>query len=107
MGMFDYVRCELPLPLEASVDQSRMVEFQTKDTPCNLDTYIIGADRQLMVAKWLGDQASNDTPVKCDYTGWIYFYTSVRDDPKNRGWVEFKAKFFDGIVQTIELVEFR
>ncbi len=45
MGMFDYLRCEYPLPDEAPVDG-----WQTKDTPNQvLEKYVITRD---VAAAW-------------------------------------------------------
>ena len=34
MGMYDYIKCELPLPItELMPDREGIVYFQTKDTP--------------------------------------------------------------------------
>lgn len=43
MGMFDYVRCEVPLP------DGCTGEFQTKDFDCFLSTILIRADGRLMI----------------------------------------------------------
>lgn len=43
MGMYDYIRCDYPLPGNPKVD-----EWQTKYTPAQaLETYIINADGRL------------------------------------------------------------
>jgi hypothetical protein len=53
MGMFDNIKCELPLPLNkkeqktfSNVDWNDRV-FQTKDTDCTLSTYIIRKNGKL------------------------------------------------------------
>lgn len=42
MGMFDYIRCEQPMP-EGAPDV-----FQTKDLDCMMDSYTITADGRLI-----------------------------------------------------------
>lgn len=44
MGMFDYIRCEKPLPDGWTPD-----ELQTKDFDCEMVTHIISADGRLML----------------------------------------------------------
>jgi len=50
MGMFDYIRCEKPLPdgwgLEGDV-----VGLQTKDFDCEMVTHVITADGRLMLER--------------------------------------------------------
>ena len=44
MGMFDYIRCELPLP-----DGWESDELQTKDFDCQMVTHVITKDGRLML----------------------------------------------------------
>ena len=61
MGMFDYLRCEYPLPDEAPVDG-----WQTKDTPNQvLEKYVITRDGRLV-------DSSGET--LSDFHGDVEFY---------------------------------
>jgi hypothetical protein len=44
MGMFDYIRCELPLP-----DGWQTDELQSKDFDCEMVTHVISKDGRLML----------------------------------------------------------
>lgn len=46
MGMFDYIRCEAPLPDGWTPD-----ELQTKDFACDLVTHVITKDGRLMLER--------------------------------------------------------
>lgn len=46
MGMFDYIRCEAPLP-----DGWEPGELQTKDFDCDLVTHVITKDGRLMLER--------------------------------------------------------
>jgi hypothetical protein len=46
MGMFDYVRCEVPLPDGWAAD-----ELQTKDFDCELVTHVITKEGRLMLER--------------------------------------------------------
>ncbi len=52
MGMFDYVRCEYPLPERPEWAQ----EFQTKSLGCRLDRYRIAANGQVFWSEMEEDQ---------------------------------------------------
>jgi hypothetical protein len=63
MGVFDYIRCDFPLPDGFAGG----VKFQTKDTPAQyLETYIITSDGRLL------DEHGRDT----QFHGDIAFYWS-------------------------------
>lgn len=82
MGMFDDVKCEVPLP-----DGYNGEWFQTKDFECSmLDKYVIRADGRLL-------RYDEDT----NFHGILNFY-----DLKNGVWHEYNAKFTDG--KLIEIV---
>lgn len=51
MGMFDYIRCEVPLP-----DGWQAPELQTKDFDCEMVWHIISKDGRLML-----DRGHNET----------------------------------------------
>lgn len=46
MGMFDYIRCERPLP-----DGWKADELQTKDFNCEMCTHVITSDGRLMLER--------------------------------------------------------
>jgi hypothetical protein len=54
MGMFDYLDCNLPIP------KGQSMEFQTKDTDCEMKHYFIRADGRLIKHEY----EFEDTPVK-------------------------------------------
>lgn len=111
MGMFDDVRCEIPLP-----DSFAGVNFQTKDFACEMDKYTITKGGRLvrrytdplhqiwhMHSKRKAIYAERDT----DFHGWLKFYTSEgggnTDLPYK--WYEYRAKFTDGNLVEIQRVE--
>ena len=99
MGMFDYIRCDAELP-ETPLPPPRGAMFQTKDTPDQgLDKYVITKDGTL-VRTAIGSEG--DVTFK-DYNGNIAFYTS---GPDHVGWWEYEARFVDGWLQEITLVQF-
>jgi len=128
MGMFDYVKCEYPLPDSRLQDQV----FQTKDFESALDTFRITAGGRLICEKvhyelvpeaerpyygtpewdeqkWvrligflkavpMGDE---DT---C-YHGDVVFYTFLGErGQENYEWVEFRARFTHGQLEWIRRV---
>lgn len=128
MGMFDYVRCEYPLP----DGHGALDGWQTKDTPAqHLDTYVITPDGRLLHAEYdIEDRsrcalAGHDTTTctACDtlerfigcmartnerlvevgppFDGDICFHASASDfrNPDDPGdWVEYRATFRNGRV---------
>lgn len=91
--MFDHVRCEMALPIPGFEG----VEFQTKDTPCNLDHITIRADGSLWVVPFQ-DPDDTDPPEPArpmaDYLGRIFFY-ELGD---NGRWTEFSVDVVYGRV---------
>jgi hypothetical protein len=71
MGMFDYIKCEYPLPGKAPYK-----EFQTKCLDCAMDSYLITSDGQLARRKYDHDKEVLETSEFSDYTGTINFYIS-------------------------------
>jgi hypothetical protein len=104
MGMFDEVICELPLP-----DGWKHPVFQTKDfEDPYLDKYVIRADGRLIRKKpWYECEIKADTDM--NYHGLLRFYSyegDPNDDtPIEYRWHEYEAKFTDGALQEILLVE--
>jgi hypothetical protein len=123
MGMFDYVRCELPLPDGWGADGS-YVELQTKDFEFPyLETYTITKGGRLtrrFVSDWepvpeseweyVGDdnplhklwhERSKRKPIHSErdvnFHGMLNFYGS-----EGTRWHEYNAKFTDGQLVSIE-----
>ncbi len=84
MSMFDYVRCEVPLP-----DDWNARNLQTKDFDCDMVTYTITKDGRLML----------DNQHDANFHGVVNFYGS-----EGLIWHEYNAKFTDGQLVGIDLV---
>jgi hypothetical protein len=115
MGMFDYVICEVPLP-DGYVPPDG--GFQSKDLDCDLDTYVIRADGRLTKALDFddGDRRKPSEFRDSDFHGWFNFYdfgkvgvgasTAIYPNGEPiREWHEYRAKFTDGRLVKIEIVE--
>jgi hypothetical protein len=107
MGMFDYVRCAYPLPVEGAND----LEYQTKDTDAQwMDYYEIREDGTLWHQEYDTEDHSdpnaegferfcgcmtrvNERWVRESYTGPLTFYTGTPN-----GWLEFSALFASGLL---------
>ena len=126
MGMFDYIKCEMPLP-ETDV-APRAVLFQTKDTPDQYMTiYTITADGRLSWRPYVMESVPKSErpypneldgsllglsgcmrrvesePVFLeDYHGDLFFYSYDQGD-----WWEYRARFTEGTCAAITLEEFR
>ncbi len=97
MGVFDYVRCKYPLPLDDPGINDKV--YQTKDTPEQyLALYEIREDGTLWVAKKKGDEPER---LK-KFTGEIRFYDFHSGTD---GWIEFSAYFVYGEVLSMNLIE--
>lgn len=107
MGMFDYIRCSYPLPIEIPAWMGR---FQTKDLTCYLQEYEITTDGLLVC---LSDPAENWS----DYHGDLEFYESNWSISTAEGVmyttegtgpdyisIEFVARFTNGKVDRIAVV---
>lgn len=105
MGMFDNVRCEMPLPGVGVTEEW----FQTKDTPAQfLNAYVILADGRLVVddpdIEMVEDYPDETRPLggpmfrrvggRCEtgWTGIMRFYRLTEDNE----WIEYRAAFNDG-----------
>jgi hypothetical protein len=83
MGMFDDIRCEMPLP---EWPEGEVPYFQTKDMDCALDHYTITKEGRLIL-----DGKDRQ------HHGFLNFYTST----KGGDWYEYNAKFTDGTIVEI------
>ena len=129
MGMYDYVKCEYPLPVAGANE----FQYQTKDTPCQwLDLYVIKADGTLWheeydiedhskLSQWAKDHPGEIPPEKLksilsmagcmtrvnkrlvseELTGGIRFY----DWNKDRGMIEWCTFFIKGQLQDYKLTK--
>jgi hypothetical protein len=113
VGMFDYLKCHYPLPVEGA----NALEFQTKDTDAQfIDQYEIRADGTLWHQTYDTEDRSdpnaegleafigcmtrvNERWERDQHTGALEFYTS-----HNGGWLEFSALFKDGSIQALVVV---
>ena len=103
MGMFDYIRCEMPLERDHN---SRT--FQSKDFDCQLALIVIQADGTLFPPN--GGEHS-------DYTGKFNFYDlrwlkDGKELPYVSGgmeyeseWIEYEATAINGTVNQITLIK--
>lgn len=95
MGMFDELRCEVPIP----VGQSRV--FQTKDIQewCQLEEYVLSQDGRLLK---VGDGCGNkiEPPEDLGFDGDVCFY-DFEEPQKAEGWLEYRATFRGG--QCVEI----
>lgn len=97
MGMFDYLRCEMPLPQRDGVPDRGWSTFQTKDTPDQLlNLFTIRADGSLSVKR------DEQTMLLTDFSGEICFY-----DLEGGAWWEYVARFTDGKCAEIKFIEYR
>ena len=124
MGMFDYVKCEAPLPDGWQPNGL----LQTKDFDCEMVTHVITAEGRLMLEQidetQLVPKAERPYPNEPDdsllgmcgmmrtirsvhdsnFHGVMRFYGS--EGPGFDGaWHEYQAKFTDGRLVNIEAVE--
>lgn len=119
MGMFDYLRCKMPLPLPEFQD----AEFQTKCTPAQyMDLYVIDETGKLWVEEYDTEDQSdpnaegfmkfagcaarvNKRMAPVAFTGSINFYECL--GRYSSGWVEFCAFIDEGQVIKLKLIEHR
>ena len=122
MGLFDYLRCKLPLPVAGAND----LEFQTKDTDAQyMDHYEIREDGTLWHQEYDTEDRSdpnaeglaalfgcmtrvNERWVQDDMTGEVRFYTYFGDandkQPISERWIEFSAYFASGQLKQLETI---
>ena len=122
MGMFDYIRCDMPLPSEPAPPPED-THFQTKDTPAQwMELYVIRLDGRLYkpgvkyedhsdptlegLARLRGmctpiSDPASDT-VLGDYHSDLEFYHYADDGE----WWMYVARFTDGICVRITCKEY-
>jgi len=98
MGMFDDVRCEVPLPdgWEAGV-------MQTKDLDCELAKYVIRSDGRLVKRHPGAYEEAREyaEDIDLNFHGILNFYGYDAE----KEWHEYNAKFTDGTLVKIDAVE--
>ncbi len=110
MGLFDYVNCKYPLPIEGA----NALDFQTKDTDAQfMDSYEIREDGTIWHEVYDTEDRSDPKATGLSalmgmatrvnkrweqdiFTGEIVFYGSIGNDYKTGTRVEFSAYFADG-----------
>lgn len=101
MGMFDYVRCQYPLPGNPS-PTVQGADFQTKDLDCLLDLYTIERDGAL---KDKNGQLVNITAELHIYCSNVVAsgpgtYTANGEDQE---WGDYTFTFVDGIARSVTI----
>ena len=96
--MFDNVKCEVPLP-----DGWNAINLQTKHFGCELDLYTITSDGRLTRRYVSGSKDVPEAYSECDmnFHGIFRFYGTDRE----KKWHEYAAKFTDGQLVKIEVVD--
>jgi len=100
MGMFDYVKCEMPLP---DGKPTPIDYFQTKEFDCPyLEMYTIRADGRLIHRKPAYDCDPLGTEARDIDTNFHGLLNFGSYDVKTKESREFVAKFTDGNLVSIE-----
>ncbi len=113
MGMFDYLRCEVPLPdgyepvpnPEEGEPVGRLGRFQTKAFGCEMNEYVITKDGRLETecVHWVREAGKLKRIVRHIYDvhfcGIVYFYDGIDGD-----WHEYDAEFVDSKLVEIVVV---
>ena len=108
MGMFDDIRFEGEIPGEP---KPKRPHFQTKDLECVLDHYVVKTDGSLWRSEWDSDARVWTAGQRVSFHGMLNFYTLEHIPGTGpRGcedaiWFEYEAKFTDGMLQGIEVVD--
>ena len=98
MGMFDDLRCDMPLPDAEASGLEIGHWFQTKDMDCYLDKYAITEHGRLIALDWDAQGQVFIPGADKNYHGMLNFYTLTMD----KRWFEYDAKFTDGKVTEIQ-----
>ncbi len=117
--MFDYIKCEYPLPIL----EMRGRTFQSKSLECLMETYLISKEGRLLEKREIwektGKQIHNEFlhinedeyVVKetllddTNYHGDVYFYDFRVPEDVDSHLVTFKARFTNGTVESIDEVK--
>lgn len=92
VGMFDDVRCEVPLP-----DGWEGQGLQSKDFDCEMSLLTIRADGRLVYDRRNWRERDPATAEDLDFHGYFHFYGSEgRESTPEWRWHEYRAKFTDG-----------
>ena len=117
MGMFDEVKCKMPLPLEIDVEH-RDHWFQTKSLDCMLEYYEIREDGTLWKRNYNKTDSWDRVPAdpewirQVEFTGEIAFYTQASSvgaknvGQSHSGWIEFSTYFVRGELKQFELIRY-
>ena len=90
MGMYDRIKCELPLP-----DGWEPDELQTKDFDCLMEQHVITKTGRLLFYN------RSEKLVDANFHGDVNFYGI---NPADKKWHEYTARFTDGQLVTISVV---
>lgn len=109
MGMFDSVYVEYDLP-EIIIENQEVLflsghEFQTKDLHCMLDSYLISSSGKLLYREgtWSGKRDIGLSEYKdTEFHGILHFYSLAVLASGNRYFINYFAKFTDGIIVNIK-----
>jgi hypothetical protein len=117
--MFDYLKCDYPLPLTSEVREElpsqnwSEIAFQTKSFESYLNNYTIEDDGQIYVEKLdrflneKGEVQENSRGIeRVEWTGELYFYFDFLKEEHDI-WIEFKALVWKGELKEIELLTFK
>jgi hypothetical protein len=120
MGMFDTIAVKAKMPKSWPADKEPV--FQTKDLECLMLDYEIREDNKLYLERvkykqverepiekegdWLSrfplmERESSEWSL-APATGYIVFYTSVKNDEGEDLWLEYRAHIVSGVVLSIE-----
>lgn len=110
MGMFDNIKIQYPLPKDKISEYPELASFnfqdeiyQTKDLQNWLYNYTIREDGSL----WL-EKEPDEEEVKQFITDTIDFYTYLNiDEGENDFMIDFRGKWNEGVLQSIECVNVR
>lgn len=109
MGMFDEIKCKVPLPVDIGVEH-RDHWFQTKSLDNRLDYYEIREDGTLWKLRVPDEDPDWE---KVDMIGEIVFYAQlssvgVKDIGQvHTGWLELSAYFVRGVLKEFHLLILR
>lgn len=109
MGMFDSVYVEYDLPEILLEDQEVFFlpghEFQTKDMYCLMDSYLISSAGKLLYREgtWSGKRDIELSAYKdAEFHGILHFYSAAVLANGNTYFIDYFAKFTDGIIVNIK-----